>query len=105
MVTRTQLSKAFRDAEKRITFVRDEYYNGYFYICNAIEDVATAKVADAAKKVILDRLGKNDNGFGGYHTVETWLRSKHIHYTCQDQVQSYRKRWLLALAEEFGSKK
>ena len=103
MVSRTQLSKAFREAEKRIIFVRDDIEDGYLHICNAIEDVASNKVADAAKKVILDRLGKNDNG--GYHIVESWLRSKHIYYTCQDQVQAYRKRWLLALSEEFGSKK
>lgn len=73
------------------------------YCCYAVDYAALRKndwnVGQRCRKEIERRLEGN-------HTVTDWLRAQgiRVQYATFDQRQDYRRRWLLALADEFEAK-
>ena len=107
-VTRAQIAKAFKAARRHlaISWVQD---GRTAYICLAIVEARemneiSRSAADAAMKVIGNRLGHNQA------TVGLWLvanvpESHHIlkgDWKNNTIIQAYRHRWLDALIEEFS---
>lgn len=98
-----KMSECYQDAARRLwNGLRQS--DGFEYCCHAIRSTASPHhVKEACIREIGTRLGE-------WHTVLDWLYwstdipREELDDASDEVIQDYRKRWLLALAEEFKAK-